>query len=255
MQKQQTVLITGASSGLGEGMAREFAGKGYHLCLCARRIERLETLKNEIEHAYPKVNVRIAVLDVNQHDDVFEVFERFKSEAGSIDKIVVNAGMGKGASIGTGYFAANRATAETNFVAALAQCEAAMSIFREQAHGHLVTIASMSALRGMPRAMTVYAATKAGLASMSEGIRADLLKTYGKNSPIKVTTLFPGYIRSEINEKVKNTPFMIGTEEGCRKLVKAIEKAPVKAYVPGWPWCVIGFLMKRLPLAWVLKLT
>jgi len=255
MQKQQTVLITGASSGLGEGMAREFASKGYHLCLCARRIERLETLKNEIEHAYPKVNVRIAVLDVNQHDDVFEVFERFKSEAGSIDKIVVNAGMGKGASIGTGYFAANRATAETNFVAALAQCEAAMSIFRAQAHGHLVTIASMSALRGMPRAMTVYAATKAGLASMSEGIRADLLKTYGKNSPIKVTTLFPGYIRSEINEKVKNTPFMIGTEEGCRKLVKAIEKAPVKAYVPGWPWCVIGFLMKRLPLAWVLKLT
>lgn len=255
MQEQQTVLITGASSGLGEGMAKEFASKGYHLCLCARRIERLEALKSEIEQAYPKVNVYIAALDVNQHDDVFDVFERFKSEAGSIDKIVVNAGMGKGASLGTGYFAANRATAETNFVAALAQCEAAMGIFRAQERGHLVTIASMSALRGMPRAMTVYAATKAGLASMSEGIRADLLKTYGKNSPIKVTTLFPGYIRSEINEKVKNTPFMIGTEEGCRKLVKAIEKAPVKAYVPGWPWRIIGFLMKRLPLSWVLKLT
>ena len=226
---------------LARAWQRNLPVKGYHLCLCARRIERLEALKSEIEQAYPKANVYIAALDVNQHDDVFDVFERFKSEAGSIDKIVVNAGMGKGASLGTGYFAANRATAETNFVAALAQCEAAMGIFRAQERGHLITIASMSALRGMPRAMTVYAATKAGLASLSEGIRADLLKTYGKNSPIKVTTLFPGYIRSEINEKVKNTPFMIGTEEGCRKLVKAIEKSPVEAYVPGWPWRIIGF--------------
>ncbi|RZQ57064.1 short chain dehydrogenase [Pseudidiomarina tainanensis] len=248
---RKTILITGASSGLGEGMAREFAKHGRNLALCARRTERLNALKQELEKAYPEIKVSVKALDVNQHDDVFAVFKAFKEEFGSIDRVIVNAGMGKGASLGTGYFYANVQTAQTNFVAALAQCEAALEIFREQNSGHLVTISSISALRGMPRAMTVYAATKAGLLALTEGIRADLIKS---RSPIKVSAILPGYIRSEINEKVKNTPFMIDTETGCRKLVQAIEKEPVQAYVPTWPWAFIGFLMKRLPLKWVMKL-
>ena len=253
-QERKTILITGASSGLGQGMAREFAAEGKNLCLCARRLDRLEALKNELEEKHSGITVSIKTLDVNAHEDVFRVFQTFKQEQGHIDRFIINAGMGKGAALGTGYFEANKATAETNFVAALAQCEAAMEILREQKGGHLVTISSMSAFRGMPRAMTVYAATKAGLASLTEGIRADLMKTYGSNSPIKVSTIYPGYIRSEINEKVKNTPFMVDTETGCRLLAKAINKEPVKAYVPYWPWALMAFLMKRLPLKWVLKL-
>jgi len=254
-QQRNTILITGASSGLGQGMAREFAAQGKNLCLCARRLDRLEQLKHELQSEHGNITVSIKTLDVNQHDDVFRVFQEFKQELGTIERFIINAGMGKGAAIGTGYFKANKATAETNFVAALAQCEAAMEILREQEAGHLVTISSMSAFRGLPRAMTVYAATKAGLASLTEGIRADLLKTYGNNSPIKVSTIFPGYIRSEINEKVKNTPFMIDTKTGCRLLAKAINKEPVIAYVPRWPWALMAFLMKRLPLKWVLKLS
>jgi hypothetical protein len=69
-----------------------------------------------------------------------------------------------------------------------------------------------------------------------------------------VSTVFPGYIRSEINAKVKKTPFMVGTEEGCRALVKAIEKERPEAYVPSWPWLPLGFLMKRLPLKLVAKM-
>lgn len=247
---RKTILITGASSGLGEGMAREFAARGRHLALCARRTDRLEALRTELLAQYPDIQISVRALDVNQHDQVFEVFQAFKAEFGDIDRVIVNAGMGKGASLGTGYFYANKQTAETNFVAALAQCEAALEIFRAQNAGHLVTIASISGLRGMPRAMTVYAATKAGLLSLTEGIRADLMRT-----PIKVSAILPGYIRSEINEKVKNTPFMVDTETGCRALVNAIEKEPVQAYVPGWPWALIGFLMKRLPLRWVMKLS
>jgi len=247
---RKTILITGASSGLGEGMAREFAAQGRNLALCARRTDRLDALKDELLAAYPAISIRVKALDVNQHDQVFAVFQEFKHEFGQLDRVIVNAGMGKGASLGTGYFHANKQTAETNFVAALAQCEAALEIFREQNSGHLVTIASISGLRGMPRAMTVYAATKAGLLSMTEGMRADLMHT-----PIKVSAILPGYIRSEINEKVKNTPFMVDTQTGCRALVKAIEKEPVQAYVPGWPWALIGFLMKRLPLRWVMKLS
>ncbi|MFM2417928.1 MAG: hypothetical protein RL385_2651 [Pseudomonadota bacterium] len=249
MPLRKNILITGASSGLGRGMAIEFAKLGRNLALCARRTERLDALKAELEAQYPQVRVVVRALDVNDYDKVFEVFRGFRDDLGGLDRIIVNAGLGKGQPLGTGYFYANRKTAETNFVAALAQCEAAVEIFRKQNSGHLVTISSMSAMRGMPKNLTTYAATKAGLAALTEGIRADLMRT-----PIAVSTIFPGYIRSEINEKVKNTPFMVGTEEGCRALVKAIEKERPEAYVPSWPWTPLGFLMKRLPLRLVARM-
>ena len=195
---RKTILITGASSGLGEGMAREYAKRGHNLALCARRLENLENLKSECESLNAATRVEIRSLDVNDHDAVFSVFHEFEARFGKIDRIVVNAGMGKGASVGTGYFEANKQTAMTNFVAALAQCEAAMEIFRKQNDGHLVTKSSISAVRGFRRALNVYAATKAGLTSLTEGIRIDVMKT-----PIKVTTVHPGFIRTDINAKVK----------------------------------------------------
>lgn len=145
---RKNILITGASSGLGKGMAIEFAKKGRNLALCARRVERLESLKQELLAINPDITVSIKSLDVDDHDAVFTVFKEFKQELGSLDRVVVNAGMGKGASVGTGYFYANKQTAVTNFVSALAQCEAAVEIFREQNAGHLVTISSISAVRG-----------------------------------------------------------------------------------------------------------
>jgi short-subunit dehydrogenase len=247
---RKTILITGASAGLGRGMAREFARSGHNLALCARRTDRLTELKEELSAAHPGIQISIRALDVMNYDQVFEVFKAFREDFGSIDRVIVNAGMGKGQPLGTGYFYANRQTAETNFVAALAQCEAAVEIFRAQNAGHLVMISSMSAMRGMPRNLTTYAATKAGVAALTEGIRADLMRT-----PIKVTTIYPGYIRSEINAKVKNTPFMIDTETGCRLLVKAIDKEPVKACVPWWPWAPLGFLMRNLPLSVAARLS
>jgi short-subunit dehydrogenase len=250
MPLRKNILITGASSGLGAGMAREFAKLGRNLALCARRTDRLEALKEELLRDAPGIKVAIRALDVNEYDQVFEVFRAFRDDLGSLDRVIVNAGLGKGQPLGTGYFYANRKTAETNFVAALAQCEAAVEIFRKQQDGHLVTISSMSAMRGMPKNLTTYAATKAGLAALSEGIRADLMRT-----KIKVSTVYPGYIRSEINEKVKSTPFMVDTATGCRALVAAIEKEKAEAYVPSWPWAPIGFLMKRLPLRVVARMS
>jgi short-subunit dehydrogenase len=246
---RKTILITGASSGLGRGMAREFAALGRNLALCARRTERLDELKAELSAKHPGIRISNRALDVNNHDQVFEVFRAFAEEFGTLDRVIVNAGLGKGQPLGTGYFYANKQTAETNFIAALAQFEAAIEIFRAQNAGHLVAISSVSALRGMPKNLTTYAATKAGLAALAEGARADLMRT-----PIKVSTIYPGYIRSEINEKVKNTPFMIDTETGCRALVRAIEKEPANALVPAWPWVPLGFLMKRLPLKTVSKM-
>ncbi|MBL3556322.1 MULTISPECIES: SDR family oxidoreductase [Marinobacter] len=247
----RTILITGASSGLGEGMAREFAAGGYNLALCARRTERLEELRAELLQKHPKLKIGVRELDVNDHEQVFEVFRDFAAEFGSLDRIIVNAGIGKGQPLGTGHFAANKQTAETNFVAALAQMEAAMEIFRAQNHGHLVAVSSVSALRGMPKNVTTYAATKAGLASLAEGLRVELYKA---RSPIRVSTLYPGYIRTEINEKVRNAPFIVDASAGCKAMVRAIESGKAECFVPSWPWRPIGFLIRRLPVAALARL-
>ena len=239
-------LITGASAGLGEGMARELAARGHDLALVARRLDRLEALRDEL--APTGVRIVVATLDVDDHDAVFTTFRAIRDELGGLDRVIVNAGVGKGAPIGTGRFDVNLATARTNFVAALAQCEAAMEHFYERNAGHLVVISSVSAMRGMPGSITAYAATKAGVAHVAEGIRSDLLKHKGHD--IKVTTLFPGYIASEMNEGVEQEiRMMVDTETGCKAMVKAIEKEVVDSAIPPWPWSPLSQFMKHAPLS------
>ena len=246
---RKTILITGASSGIGEGLAREHAAAGRDLALCARRTKRLEALRAELSSKHPNIKVVVRALDVTDHPQVFRVFEEFAAELGSLDRIIVNAGIGKGRGIGTGHFETNKETAETNFVAALAQCEAAVAIFRRQQRGHLVVISSMSALRGMPKNLTTYAATKAGLSSLAEGIRAELMAT-----KIKVSAIFPGYIETEITAGGKGLPFIVDAVKGCRAMFHAIEREPARAFVPAWPWALFARLMAWMPLRVVAKL-
>lgn len=243
MAVRKNIVITGASAGLGEGMARLFAARGRDLALCARRRDRLDALAAELTERHPGIRVIVRELDVNDHDRVATVFDEFRTELGGLDRVIVNAGLGKGQPVGTGHFAANRQTVETNLVAGLAQCEAAVSIFREQNAGHLVVISSFSAVRGMPRNLTAYAASKAGLATLADGIRTDLLTT-----PVAVTTVLPGYIESEMTRRTSGrTPLMASAEAGARALVAAIEKEPARAYVPSWPWTPLSVLVRMLP--------
>jgi short-subunit dehydrogenase len=190
----------------------------------------------------------VRALDVSDDDQVFEVFRGFRSDFRSIDRVVVNAGLGKGAPLGTGGHAANRETAVTNFLGALVQCDAAMEIFRAQERGHLVVVSSMSAMRGLPKTMTTYAATKAGVAHLAEGLRNELYGTeLGRT--VKVTVLYPGYIASEMNEHVRDrTPLMVSTEKGVRAMVEAIEKEKPDACVPPLPWALLAPVMRHAPL-------
>lgn len=226
-------------------MAREFSGRGHDLALCARRTDRLEALRT----ALPGRAV-IAGLDVTDHDAVFTTFRRMRDELGGLDRVIVNAGLGKGAPVGTGRFDANLATVATNFVAALAQCEAAMEIFREANAGHLVVISSVAAERGLKGAQTVYAATKAALSNLAEGIRSDVADT-----PIRVSTMAPGYIDTEINSSARARPFAVDEATGSRALAAAIDREPDHAYVPGWPWGLLGPVMQTLPLSILRRIT
>jgi len=250
---RKNTLITGASSGLGAGMARHLAASGHDLALTARRVDRLEALRAELLAAHPGIRVVVHALDVNDHDAVFRVFEAASADFGGLDRVIVNAGLGKGGRIGTGKFAANRETAQTNFIAALAQAEAAMAEFYERKAGHLVFISSVSAKRGMPGSMATYGATKAGLAHLAEGIRMDLVGRKGLD--IAVTTIYPGYIQSEMNDGVEQTPkLMVDTETGTREMVKVIEKEAQEASVPQWPWGPLGVVMANAPRTVVRKL-
>jgi len=243
-----TILITGASSGLGAEMARQLAARGHDLALCARRTDKLDALREEIRSADPGRRVEVRALDVTDDDQVFEVFRGFRADFRTIDRVVVNAGLGKGAPLGTGGHAANRETAVTNFLGALVQCDAAMEIFRAQERGHLVMVSSMSAMRGLPKAMTTYAATKAGVAHLAEGLRNELYGTE-LGQRIKVTVLYPGYIASEMNEHVRDrTPLMVSTEKGVKAMVEAIEKEKADACVPPLPWAALAPVMRFAPL-------
>jgi NADP-dependent 3-hydroxy acid dehydrogenase YdfG len=234
------ILITGASAGIGAELARQFAAEGRSLALCARRLPVLAELKAELPG-----RVLVRELDVTDADAVFRVFAEVTEELGRLDRVIVNAGIGKGSPIGTGAHRPNRETVETNLLGALAQCEAAMEIFRRQNSGHLVVVSSMAALRGLPGAVTTYAATKAAVSALAEGIRVEMSGT-----PITVTTILPGYIRSDMNPEPGR--LIADTVPAVRAMVAAIEREPRRAYVPPWPWRALAPVLRHLP-AWALK--
>jgi short-subunit dehydrogenase len=239
---RQKILITGASSGLGAGMARQFAAKGRDLALCARRTENLEELKAELTAKYPAITVAIASLDVNDHELVPKVFEALSEELGGIDTVIVNAGIGKGYPLGGGKLWANKATIETNLVSALVQIETALEMFKAAGRGHLVLVSSVLGNKGVPGFKAAYAASKAGVTSLGESLRAEY-----KSGPIKITTLEPGYIESEMTAKSNSTLLMVDNETGVKAMVDAIEKEKGRAVVPGWPWWPLVEVIKLLP--------
>lgn len=243
MNDRTTILITGASSGLGEGMARRWAAAGKNLALCARRLDRLEELRDELVAANPSIRVAVRELDVADGAAVERVFAELDDELGGIDRFVLNAGLGKGASLGTGKAHANRETAMVNAVGTLNQAEAAMEIMRPRDAGHLVFISSVSGLRGMPKAQNTYGATKAFVSALAQGLYAELDSA---GSGITVTDILPGYIRTDINRSVK-TSLMTEFEPGVDALVKTIDDEPVRALVPAKPWKAIGPLLTALP--------
>ncbi|MBY0440744.1 MAG: SDR family oxidoreductase [Mycobacteriaceae bacterium] len=239
---RQKILITGASSGLGAGMARAFAAQGRDLALCARRTDRLDELKAELTQRHSDITIALAALDVTDHQQVPKVFSELANQLGGIDRIIVNAGIGKGARLGSGKLWANKATLETNLTAALVQIETALEMFVQKGYGHLVLISSVLAVKGAPGAKAAYAASKAGLSSLGESLRAE----YG-NGPIKVSVIEPGYIESEMTAKSGRTMFMVDNKTGVKAMVNAIEREPARAVIPWWPWVPMVQLLRILP--------
>src|SRR3954449_5409349 len=230
-------------------MARRFAGMGRDLALVARRTDRLELLRKELLGAHPDRRIEIAPLDVDDPDAVATVVPELADRLGGFDRVIANAGIGKGASVGTGKAWANRATLTTNVLGTHATCEAAMELFRAQGAGHLVVVSSVASIRGMKGTRNAYGASKAALNALAEGIRSDVL-----GGRIVVSTILPGYIATDINAG-RRGPFTAGLDQGVDALVAAIEREPAKAYVPEWPWRPVSGLLRGVAVPAVRRLT
>lgn len=237
----KSILITGATRGLGKGLACQFAARGYRLALTARNLADLEALRDELPAGAAQVVLR--TLDVTDFGAVAPVLQECAEALGGIDIVVVNAGVAFAAKAGVGLFEQMRATIDVNLTGAIATSEAALELFRRQGRGQLVGISSVAALRGMP-GQAAYCATKAGFSRYLESVRCE---TY--DEPIKVTELSPGYIDTEMNRALESRPFVITADKGTRIMADLIEREVGYRYVPPWPWTLVAQVIKILPVS------
>lgn len=227
MTTSKAVLITGATRGLGNNLAHQFARRGYRLALTGRSREDLDRLAAEL--AASAAEVVVEVLDVTAFDTIGPVMQACARQLGGLDIVVVNAGVAFTTPAGKGHFDLIRQTIDVNLSGAIATAEAAVELFRQQGGGHLVGISSVAALRGFPR-NGIYSVTKAGLSRYLEAVRIET-----RREPIVVTELAPGYIDTELNRSLPNRPFLVTAEKGTQIMVELIEKQVHFRYVPPGP--------------------
>lgn len=238
----RTILITGASSGIGAGLALEFARRGYGVAIAARRVERLEALAAQLRAAGAAQTVLVP-LDVAETDAIEPAVQRAASELGRLDIVVANAGIGPVTPTGRGKLPLMRETLEINLIGAIATIEAALPILRAQGTGQVVGVTSVAGSKGLP-GFGAYSASKAGLHRYLQALRAEVAGT-----PLVVTELAPGYIDTDINRSYGSRPFLIDVDRGAALMARMIEREVSQRWVPVLPWTVIALLLKVLPAA------
>ena len=234
----KSILITGASSGIGRALAFEFSRRGYALGLSARRLELLESLRDELGR---ETQVAIAKLDVADLERVPEVLHKIADQLGGVQIVIANAGVGERSYPGEGTFHLDSKVIEINVLGAMATIDAGTEILKKEGGGQIVGISSVAGFRGLSTT-PAYSASKAALSTYMEGIRNNL-----KQHKIAVTVLNPGFIDTPINSHRKSRPFLISAEKGARLMADMIEKKVWSSTVPVWPWALITKLMRLLP--------
>ena len=235
----KSVLITGATRGLGRGLAQQFASRGYSLVLTGRNVNELEALATELEGSPGTIIVR--ELDVTDFDNVETVIQHCAQDIGGLEIVVANAGFAAVTPAGEGKLAEIRKTIDVNLTGAIATAEAAIKLFRQQGYGQLVGISSFAAVRGMKQ-QGAYCATKSGFSAYLQSVGCDTF-----DEPITVTDLAPGYIDTDLNRSLASRPFLVSAEKGTRIMVDLIERKVAFSYVPPWPWRLMAALVKMLP--------
>ncbi|KAJ2401031.1 hypothetical protein GGI23_001662 [Coemansia sp. RSA 2559] len=190
----KSVLITGASSGIGEACAYKFAEAGANVVLTARRKTRLDEVSRKIHAQWPSVKVHTAELDVRDEAAVRQCIAQIPSDLAGIDVLVNNAGL----ALGTDPVAllttdSIDAMVDTNVKGLLYVTRAVLAIMKERRSGHIIMMGSIASLAGYPNG-SVYCATKSAVHAITESLRAETIAI-----PIKVSEIRPGMVETEFS--------------------------------------------------------
>ena len=210
--KDKLILITGASSGIGEACARKFAANGCRLILNARSADKLQVLKKELEERYG-IDVLLLPFDVRDYDLARQLLSNLPEGYRDIDVLVNNAGL----ALGTdkeheGSMDEFFTMIDTNVKGLLNITRTVVPTMVERGQGHIINIGSVAGDMAYPGG-SVYCATKAAVKTLSDGLRMDLYDT-----PIRVTNVKPGLVETNFS----NTR-LHGDTVAAKKLYTGIE--------------------------------
>lgn len=236
------ILITGASVGIGAALAREMAKRGAHLGLLARREAALEQLSNELSKQFPNQTFCYMRADVSSGHELESAMEALIERLSGLDIVVANSGIGETRSaFSSRHWTVAKDTLEVNLMGAIHTLEIAKNyLVKHRRPGQLVAISSVAAVRGFPRS-AAYCASKAGLTTYLESIRGEL-----QSGDIIVTSIHPGYIRTDMTSQNKHMPWLLEVDEAARRITRAIEARKKRYIFPG-PMRVVFWFLKHLP--------
>lgn len=239
----QRVFITGASSGLGMALAREYATRGALLGLVARRADMLHELANSL----PGGPHRIYALDVTDHAVLAEAAYDFLKAAGGVDIVIANAGVSAGTLTELAEdLPVFERIVDINLTAMVATFTPFIDAMQRQAQAggsgcRLVGIASVAGIRGLPGA-AAYSASKAAVISYCESLRLEM-----RRHGIKVVTIAPGYIDTPMTRSnAYPMPFLMPAERFAARAAEAIAAGVSYRVIP-WQMGVVARLLRLLP--------
>jgi NADP-dependent 3-hydroxy acid dehydrogenase YdfG len=216
MQTEKVVIITGASSGIGEATAKLLAGKSYRLVLGARREERLKMIAEEIAQKGGQAVFRVA--DVTKPGDSAALVDLAKSAFGRVDVIFLNAGIMPSSPISALKTDDWRAMIDINLTGVLHGIAAVMPAFMQQKSGQIITTSSIAGIKSFPGA-GVYGATKFAVRNLMEVIR---MESAMEGTNIRTSTLYPAAINTELLQTITDKP----TLDGMNQLYNAVGIPP-----------------------------
>ncbi|MGX8177283.1 SDR family oxidoreductase [Exiguobacterium artemiae] len=190
----KVIFIMGASSGIGEATARLLAKRGATLMLAARRLERLQ----DIRDAYPQADIRIKQADVTQFDQVEAVIQEANSAFGRIDVLFNNAGIMPTAPLAAGHREDWKQMLDINVMGVLNGIAAALPIMEHQQAGHIIATDSVAGYVVYPES-AVYCGTKFAVRAIMEGLRQEQ-----RENQIKSTIISPGAVQTELYTTIKD---------------------------------------------------